>query len=55
MRERPQGLRPWARRVPLWALPTVGRAFMLLLLPAYVALAVWRGLAEWLGEFMDPF
>jgi hypothetical protein len=49
MKEYPQGLRPWARKIPLWLLPTIGRVLVIVALPLYFE---WRA---WVHDLRRPF
>ncbi len=48
MTEYPSGLRPWARKIPLWLLPTVGRVLTFVAFPLYVE---WK---EWIRDMRRP-
>lgn len=52
MTEYPQGLRPWARKLPLWSLTPIGYMLCVLSLPLYLA----QGVGEWWKDLKSgPF
>lgn len=55
MKEYPQGLRPWAKHIPLWALLAVCRIVLVVLLPTFVLLGAWEGLKDGIREIRRPF